>query len=73
LTAAWALPPGVRAAFEQQVIGELQNVPPATRGPGTLHRIIAAAQSSYLRLAVGTGGTGNIARYGRAALRGKGK
>jgi hypothetical protein len=44
LTAAWALHPSQRAAFEQAVLAELQRLPPDTRGPGTLHRIIAACQ-----------------------------
>ena len=61
--------PGVRAAFEQQVIGEWQCLPPAMRVPRSSHRIIATVQASYLRLAVGAGGTGNIAGYGKAALR----
>jgi hypothetical protein len=32
------------------VIAELQKMPPAVRGPGSLHRIIAEAQRTYLRL-----------------------
>jgi hypothetical protein len=49
MEAAWALHPSQRGAFEQTVITELQRLPPAARGPGTLHRIIAPAQRIYLR------------------------
>jgi hypothetical protein len=48
-------------------------LPPGVRGPGSLHRIIATVQSRYLLLAIGSGGTGKLAAYGRAALRPKPK
>src|SRR5262249_49848254 len=48
MTAALALRPRQRAAFEQQCISELLRLPPATRGPGSLHRVIAACQRSYI-------------------------
>ena len=64
MEAAWALHPSQRGAFEQTVITELQRLPPAARGPGTLHRIIAPAQRTFLRsspTAVGTGNLGKVA------------
>jgi hypothetical protein len=59
------LHPTQRAAFEQLVISELQKLPTDVRGPGTLHRIIAEAQRTYLRIgpiAIGP----NYSKYGRA-------
>ena len=71
MEAAWGLHPSQRAAFEEQVITELQKLAPDVRGPGTLHRIIAAAQRSFLRAAVGPG---NLSHYDKpSVLRGKGK
>jgi len=72
LEASGALHPAQRAAFEAAVIAEWQRLPPATRGPGTLHQIIATAQRSFVALAVGPS-PGNLSRYGKAALRAKGK
>jgi hypothetical protein len=71
--AAWPLLPGVRADFEQQVITEWQRLPPDKRGPGTLHRTIAMAQRAFLKSGPIAVSTGNVSRYGRAALRAKGK
>jgi hypothetical protein len=64
MEAAWALHPSQRGAFEQTVITELQRLPPAARGPGTLHRIIAPAQRTFLHggpIAVGTGNLDKVA------------
>jgi hypothetical protein len=65
------LHPTQRAAFEQQVITELQKVPSDMRGPGSLHRTIATVQRAFIGTAIG--GTGNLAKYGRAGLRAKGR
>ena len=73
LEAAWALHPAQRAAFEQAVITELQKLPPETRGPGTLHRVIATCQRTYLGSGAIAVGPGNLSAYGKAALRDKGK
>jgi homoaconitase/3-isopropylmalate dehydratase large subunit len=48
-------------------------LPPATRGPGSVHRVIAACQRSYIGSGAIAVGTGNLSRYGKAALRAKGK
>jgi hypothetical protein len=63
MEAAWGLHPSQRAAFEQQVITELQKLAPDVRGPDSLHRIIAAAQRSYLgsRAII----SGNLSHYDR--------
>jgi hypothetical protein len=61
--AALPLPPSQPAAFEQMVTVELTRLTPAQRGPGSLHRLIAAAQAKFLidgPVAFGTGG-----KYGR--------
>ena len=73
LEAAWALHPAQRAAFERAVIAELQKLPPETRGPGTLHRVIATCQRTYLGSGEIAVGPGNLSAYGKAALRDKGK
>jgi hypothetical protein len=73
MTAALALHLSQRAAFEQQCISELLHLPPATRGPGSLHRVIAACQRNYIGSGAIAVGTGNLSRYGKAALRAKGK
>jgi len=65
--------PAQRAAFEQAVIAELQKLPPETRGPGTLHRVIATCQRTYLGSGTIAVGPGNLSAYGKAALRDKGK
>jgi hypothetical protein len=66
------LAPTQHAGFEQMVISELQKLPTETRGPGTLHRIIAEAQRTYLRL--GPIAIGPISKYGPPqAVRAKGK
>ena len=68
------LHPTQRAAFEQQVISELQRLPLDARGPGVLHRIIAAAQRTYLVSGAIAVGTGNLSHYDkRSLLRDKGK
>jgi hypothetical protein len=54
--AAAALPPPQRAEFQQRVAAELKSLPCGMLGPGTLHRVIAAAQKMILdsgMLAVG--------------------
>jgi hypothetical protein len=54
--AAAALPPPQRPAFQERVAAELKSLPCGTIGPGTLHRVIAAAQKTILAsgmLAVG--------------------
>ena len=74
LEAAWALHPSQRGAFEQQVIMELQRLPPDTRGPGSLHRVIAACQRNYIGSSAIAVGAGNQSHYDRpSALRDKGK
>ena len=71
MEAAWVLHPAKRAEFEQAVISELQKLSPDVRGPGTLHRIIAAAQRTYLG---SRALAGNLSRYDKpSALRDKGK
>ena len=71
MEAAWGLHPSQRAAFEQQVITELQKLAPDVRGPGSLHRIIAACQRTHL----GSRATaGNSSHYDKpTVLRDKGK
>lgn len=73
MEAAWALHPAQRAAFEQAVIAELQKLPAETRGPGTLHRVIATCQRTYLgsgAIAVGPRQSQRIWQ-GRAARQGQ--
>jgi hypothetical protein len=51
-----ALPLPQRAVFQERVAAELKSLPCGMLGPGTLHRIIAAAQKTILdsgMLAVG--------------------
>ena len=75
MSAAWPLHPAQRAAFEQTVITEWQRLPVDARGPGTLHRTIAMVQHDFLKsrpIAVGPS-PGNLSKYGKAALRAKGK
>ena len=46
--AAVALPPMQRAAFCRLVASSLESLPEAMLGPGTLYRVIAACQKSFL-------------------------
>jgi hypothetical protein len=48
------------------VITELEKLPTDVRGPGTLHRIIAEAQRTYLRLEPIAVGPAIGGKYGRA-------
>src|SRR5262249_18461489 len=73
MSAAWPLHPSQRGAFEQTVLTEWQRLPVEARGPGSLHRIIAAAQKDALRGGPLSVGPGNLSHYRkRSLLRDKG-
>jgi len=40
--------PPQRAAFKRLGTSELEGLPEAVKGPGTLHRVIAACQKTFL-------------------------
>ena len=68
------LHPAQRAEFEQAVIAELSRLPPDVRGPGSLHRVIAACQRTYLSSRAIAVGNGNLSHYDKPnALRDKAK